>query len=135
MAFISSTQGGMCQGPADTCKVPASPSPIPTPFVNLAFCNQANPSSTSTKVTITCQPVLHQQSTITMSSGDEAGSAGGVVSGMIKGQVSYVNGSVKVLAEGKPVVWQGSSTLHNGSSANTSGSQSSPSQTKVLSNA
>jgi hypothetical protein len=117
----------------DVCQVPAPPAPpIPTPFPNTAQCKQVDPSTASSKVKIINMAVLHAQSKITMSSGDEAGSAGGVVSGMIKGEMKYTQSSQKVKVEGKPVVYLGCMTAHNGSNANApGGSQLAPSQTKV----
>lgn len=133
MPAISTREGGMCQAVPDTCKVPAPPAPpVPTPFPNIAFCNQANPSTCSRQVKIANQPVLTKQTLIPMSTGDEGGSAGGVVSGQIKGQVSYVQASQKVKVEGQPVVFHTCATAHNGPSANAQGGQQvTPSQTKV----
>jgi hypothetical protein len=70
---------------------------------------------------------------ISMSSGDEAGSAGGgVVSNSIKGTVTFKKGSSKVKLEGEKAVHLTSMTGHNGSNANMpSGVQVAPSQTKV----
>jgi hypothetical protein len=133
MPAISTREGGMCQVVPDTCKVPAPPAPpVPTPFPNMGFCNQANPATCSKHVKIANQPVLLKQSLIPMSAGDEAGVAGGVVSGQIKGQIAYVQASQKVKIEGQPVVFHTCATAHNGPSANAQGGkQVSPSQAKV----
>ncbi|MGZ3419909.1 MAG: PAAR-like domain-containing protein [Polyangiales bacterium] len=124
--------GGQCFAMPDTCKVPAPPAPpIPTPFPNMAMVAQAMPLST--KVMIENAQVVFETSKIPMSSGDEAGVAGGVVSGMIKGEVAFRTASSKVFAEGKKVVRLLSTTAHNGSSPNApSGMQIAPSQAKVL---
>ncbi|MCA9622314.1 MAG: DUF4150 domain-containing protein [Myxococcales bacterium] len=130
---VTTKQSGTCLGVPDTCKVPAAPSPIPTPFPNTAMCNQVDPSTASMKVKVDNMNVLHIQSKIPMSTGDEAGSAGGVVSGTIKGEVKYTSSSMKVKVEGKAVVYVGCMTAHNGSSANCpGGAQIAPSQTKVI---
>jgi len=138
MFGITTKQGGTCAttGPLDVCKTPAPPAPpIPTPYPNLAMCNQADPSSCSQKVKIGNQPVLTKDSKIPMSSGDEAGSAGGVVSGTIKGPMAYKTFSAKVKVEGANVARHLSATTHNGSSPNAPlGLQAAPSQTKVTVN-
>lgn len=118
----------------DTCLVPAPPAPpVPTPFPNIAQCTDANPGTCTMKVKVENMAVIVANSLITMSSGDEAGSAGGVVSGMIKGPATFKKGSVKVSMEGKPACTLLSLTAQNGASANApAGSQIAPSQAKVL---
>lgn len=67
------------------------------------------------------------------SQGDQAGSAGGVVSGKIMGQVKYTSGSTSVYIEGPPAVRLSSPTAHNGSPPNAPmGIQVVPSQNKVM---
>ena len=84
------------------------------------------------KVKICNQAVVTVQSKIPMSSGDEAGSAGGVMSGMIKGEVSFKQGSTKVKVEGNAPVMQLKTSGHNGTSANApAGVLTSCSQSKV----
>ncbi|MFO0617966.1 MAG: DUF4150 domain-containing protein [Polyangiaceae bacterium] len=125
----------MCttQGPTDTCKTPAPPAPpVPTPYPNIAMCNQANPGTCTKKVKINNQPALTKDTQIPMSSGDEAGAAGGVVSGMIKGPCAYKKFSAKVKFEGANAVHATCNTGQNGSSPNTVGLQAQPSQTKVM---
>jgi hypothetical protein len=134
MFGVTTLQGGLCQAFPDTCKTPAPPAPpVPIPYPNVAMCNQATPATCSQKVTVLNQPVLHQQSEIPMSSGDEAGAAGGVVSGQIKGPAAYRSASVKVKVEGKAVVFHTAMVGQNGKSANAPvGVQVAPSQTKVV---
>ncbi len=135
MMPASTKENGTCmtQGPTDVCKVPAPPAPpVPSPFPNIAMCNQANPGTCTKKVKINNQPVITKDTQIPMSSGDEAGVAGGLVSGMIKGPCTFKKFSSKVKFEGVSVVYNTCNTAHNGSSPNTVGMQSVPSQTKVL---
>lgn len=126
-------QGGNSLAFPDTCKTPTPAGPVPMPYPNTAALVQANPATCSRKVKILNQPVIVKQSAIPMTSGDEAGSAGGVVSGTIKGPAMPKQGSSKVKVEGKPVVFQTCAFGHNGSNANApAGVLLSPSQTKVL---
>ena len=128
----STKGGGMCQAIPDVCKVPAPPAPpIPTPFPNMGQLVQA--TGTSTKVKFFAAEVVTIKSKIPMSQGDEAGVAGGVVSGQNMGPITFKKGSAKVLVEGAAVVYQSAITAHNGNNANApAGMQQSPSQTKVL---
>jgi hypothetical protein len=131
----STKENGMCttQGPMDTCKTPAPPAPpVPMPYPNIAMCNQANPGTCTKKVKVNGQPAFTKDTQIPMSSGDEAGVAGGVVSGMIKGPCAYKKFSNKVKLEGANAVYNLCNTGHNGSSPNAVGMQAQPSQTKVL---
>ena len=131
--FPASTKaGGQLFGFPDVCKTPAPPlPPIPVPYPNFGMLNQAN--KTSTKVKIVSKDVVTLKSEIPQSMGDEAGAAGGIVSGMIKGPVKFTMGSLKVKIEGQPCIHLTSLSAHNGSNANMpAGSVIAPSQTKVL---
>jgi hypothetical protein len=67
------------------------------------------------------------------SSGDEAGTAGGVVSGVNMNQCQPRQSSQKVIAGGKKMVMLTAVTSHNGSNANMpAGVHTVPSQGKVL---
>jgi len=130
---IATTMNGMCNAMPDVCKTPAPPAPpIPLPYPNIAMLMQADPSSCSLKVKIVFMPAILLTTKVPMTSGDEAGSAGGVVSGTIKGPAMFTKGSMKVRIEGKPVVFQTCTTGHNGQAANAPmGIHDVPSQAKV----
>src|SRR5436309_2643727 len=132
MMPATSKGGGVVFAMPDVCKVPAPPAPpIPVPFPNTAQVPMA--LATSMKVKIMNMDAVVLNSKIPMSSGDEAGVAGGVVSGMNMGEVSFKLGSTKVKAEGKPLCVLTALTAHNGASANMpAGAQIAPSQAKVL---
>ena len=127
--------GGQCMGFPDVCKTPAPPAPfVPIPYPNIAMANQANGSTTSQKVKICGKNTCTTKTEISMSSGDEAGTAGGgMVSAKFKGPALYKKGSSKVSAEGTPIVHLTSMVaLNGGSNANMpAGTQVAPSQTKV----
>jgi hypothetical protein len=117
----------------DTCKTPTPAGPVPMPYPNTAMLMQANPATCTLKVKIMNQPALTKQSVIPMTSGDEAGSAGGVISGEIKGPAQFKKGSIKVKFEGQPAAFQTCPMGHNGTNANVpAGMHTAPSQTKVL---
>ena len=120
-------------GVPDVCLVPAPPAPpIPTPFPNIAQLPMG--VGAATKVLIVNMPALVQMSQIPMSSGDEAGVAGGVMSGMIMGPCTFKTASSKVFAGGQPVLMLTSMSAHNGMSPNlpAGGAIIAPSQAKVL---
>lgn len=130
--MASTTAGGTAAttGPIDTCKTPAAPSPVPTPYPNMAQVSQAR--QTTTKVKIGKKPVVTISSKISRSSGDEAGTLKGMISQTNMGPVSFKKASEKVKAQGKKVVYASCMTGHNGNNANApAGAQMAPSQTKV----
>lgn len=128
----STKQSGQCFAMPDVCLTPAPPAPpVPIPYPNMAMVNQAQ--KTSTKVKFANKPVVTKKSEISRSSGDEAGTNKGVMSGMNMGKVQYKKASSKVKIEGQPCVHLTSMSGHNGTSANSpAGAQIAPSQTKVI---
>jgi hypothetical protein len=104
--------------------------PPPIPYPNIASCGQA--SGTADKVKICGSSCITTASEIPVSSGDEPGVAGGMVSNVFKGPCSFPMGSGKVKAEGNAVVCLTKMTKHNGKTANTVGMQCVPCQVKVL---
>jgi hypothetical protein len=86
----------------DVCLTPAPPSsPIPIPYPNIAQLADASPVSDAGGKELLVGPsgdhVLLKDSTISSSSGDEAGSAGGVSSGVTGKECKLVQGSGTVL--------------------------------------
>lgn len=132
MLPAGSKAAGQCLGVPDVCKVPAPPAgPIPTPFPNTAM--MANATKTSTKVMLENKDAVVQGSEIPSSMGDQAGSAGGVVSSTVGDKVVLQLGSTKVKAEGKGMVFVSAVSAHNGANANMpAGLVAVPSQAKVL---
>lgn len=131
MLPASTKAGGQCMAFPNVCKTPSPAGPVPIPYPSIAMVNRA--SGTTTKVKVKGKPVVTKKSKISSSSGDEAGTAGGVVSSVNMNQVAYKKGSSKVKFEGQPVEHLGAMTGHNGSNPNhPAGNQIAPSQTDLL---
>ena len=132
--FPASTNGGgQCVIFPDVCKTPSPGGPVPIPYPNIAMLTQAKGSSLSKKVLILGKKTATTKTEISMSSGDEAGTVGGVISNRFKGPAKFKKGSSRVKAEGSPVVYHTSIIGQNGvSNANhPAGVQVAPSQTTV----
>jgi uncharacterized Zn-binding protein involved in type VI secretion len=134
MPFASTIGAGDCLGVPDVCKTPGPDGPESIPYSNAASLAMAHPATCSSKVFIVNQPAATIETVITMSSGDELGVDGGVVSDLVKGPCRFKIGSSVVMIEGNPAAYLGSTIGHNGvASANQPmGAQISPSQTVVI---
>jgi len=103
---------GMAQTQLDVCKTPAPPAPpVPVPYPNIAMSSDTADGSS----TVTCDgnPIMLKDSNFSMSSGDEAGSIGGVKSNVIKGQADPVNYYFDVKVEGKNVFRRSDPMMQN----------------------
>lgn len=130
---MTTTAGGLAINMPDTCLTPAPPAaPVPMPYPCMIDMTQANPGTCAMKVKVSGAPAMTLSSEVTMTSGMEAGVSGGVISGMIKGPARFTMGSMKVMVEGNPAVFQTNPIGGNGSNANSYGVQSVPSQVKVI---
>jgi uncharacterized Zn-binding protein involved in type VI secretion len=124
-------QGGqVMSSPPDVCQTPTPVGPIPTPYPNIALPATGMPPAK--KVMIKGSPALTKASKIMPTNGDQAGAAGGVVSGMIMGKAVFIMASMKVKFEGNPATYQGNMTQHN--KGNTIGQVALCAQTAVMIN-
>ncbi len=99
---VHKDSGGICMGFPDVCKTPAPPAgPIPIPYPNIAQSQDTSQGSTTVKMD--GNPVMLKGSVFSQSSGDEAGSAGGVVTSQTKGKAEFMLYSFDVQVEGKNV--------------------------------
>jgi uncharacterized Zn-binding protein involved in type VI secretion len=99
---------GICFAFPDVCLTPAPPSPpIPVPYPNIA--QLADATGTASNVTAGGKPVVIDGSTISQSTGDEAGSAHPTT----KGECKFTTFSATVKANGKGIVRLGDSTTQN----------------------
>lgn len=128
MMPASCKKGGQAMAFPDACKTPSPAGPVPIPYPNIVQVAQA--SKTAKKVKIKGKPACTKKSEVPRSNGDEAGTAGGVVSSCNMGKLQWIKGSSKVKFEGQPAVFAGGPTKHN--KGNAVGSQVAPSQTDVL---
>jgi hypothetical protein len=106
---------GICMAFPDVCNTPSGPSMVPVPYPNVA--QLADATGTASTVTAGGKAVIVKSSEIPTSSGDEAGSGGGVTSGTTKGKCTFTSASGTVFAEGTEVVRQFDSTDQNSGNA------------------
>lgn len=115
MGVSHAGSGAMSAVFPDVCKTPTPAGPVPIPYPNLA--ESSNLAQGSTTVTIEGNPVAVKDCNYSTSSGDEAGSAGGVVSGKIKGKAEFMLSSFDVKIDGKNACRMGDMMTHNDKNA------------------
>lgn len=104
----------------DVCKTPSPGGPVPIPYVNIA--NDSDLAKGAKKVKVEGKMPAIKGAELSMSSGDEAGSAGGgLVSSKIKGKLTWAMCSMDVKFEGQGVIRFLEICLHNGNNSNTGG--------------
>jgi hypothetical protein len=102
LTVVHKSSDGIVMFMPDVCKTPAPPAPpIPIPYPNIAMSQDTAGGSTTVKVD--GNPIMLQGSNFSKSSGDEAGSLGGVVSGLNKGKAEFISYAFDVQVEGKNV--------------------------------
>ena len=112
LSVVHQGSGGVTIAFPDVCKTPSPAGPIPIPYPNIA--QSTDTAQGSKKVKCDGNPVCLENSNFSMSTGDEAGNAGGgVVSNKIKGKAEFVNFSFDVKFEGKGVARALDLMLHN----------------------
>lgn len=125
--YATTVEAGQCLAASDVCRTPTPSGPIPVPYPNFALPTMAG--ATCTKVFVRGVPALNKASRIPMSSGDEPGTAGGVVSSRQMGPVTFAQGSLVVRLQGHPAVRLGDATRHN--DGNAAGAVLQPSQCQL----
>jgi hypothetical protein len=115
LTVVHKSSSGINQAFPDVCKTPAPPGPpLPIPYPNIAMSLHA--ADTATTVRADGNPIMLSTSKFAMSTGDEAGSLMGMVSGKVKGSANPQMYSMDVKAEGKNVFRQFDLMLQNGGS-------------------
>lgn len=112
LSVVHKSSNGVTIAFPDVCKTPSPAGPIPIPYPNIA--KSSDTAKGTKKVKCDGNSVCVKDSNFRMSTGDEAGSAGGgVASNKIKGKAEFVNVSFDVKFEGKGVARAFDLMLHN----------------------
>ncbi|NDC53244.1 MAG: DUF4150 domain-containing protein [Planctomycetia bacterium] len=146
MSFPASSNGPLGRSVAhnDVCNTPVTSTPgdgsadppaeMPVAYTNTALLQQATLPTLAQKVFIVGKHAATTNTEIWMSSGDEEGTGGGVVSGSVAGPCRIKTGSRKVFVEGHGAAYLGVMVGHN-NTANSNvpiGRQEHASQHKVF---
>ncbi|MEM9378332.1 MAG: DUF4150 domain-containing protein [Planctomycetota bacterium] len=111
LSVVHKSSNGVTIAFPDVCKTPTPAGPIPIPYPNIAM--SSDTAKGTKKVKCDGQSTCTKDSNFKMSTGDEAGSVGGVVSSKIKGKAEFVLFSMDVKFEGKNVTRAFDLMLHN----------------------
>ena len=111
LSVVHKSSSGTSIAFPDVCKTPSPAGPIPIPYPNIAM--SSDTASGTTKVKCDGESTCVKDSNFSTSTGDEAGSAGGVASGKTKGKAEFVLFSMDVQFEGKNVPRAFDIMLHN----------------------
>jgi hypothetical protein len=112
MSVVHKDSGGVTLAFPDVCKTPTPGGPVPIPYPNIA--KSSDTAQGTSTVSCDGNPTCVKDSNFMMSTGDEAGTAGGgVASNKIKGKAEFVNFSFDVTFEGKNVARAMDLMLHN----------------------
>lgn len=114
-SVVHKSSSGIAAAFPDVCKTPAPPAPfVPIPYPNIA--KSSDTSKGSKKVKMDGNPIMLKDSEFSMSTGDEAGSAGGgLITSKMKGPAKFIMYSFDVKVEGKNVPRQLDIMMHNAS--------------------
>ena len=109
---VHQSSGGMSPVFPDVCKTPAPPGPpVPIPYPNIGKSSDTSQGPTNVKTDGSMPMVKGAQ--YSMSSGDEPGSLGGVISGVFKSECEFMMYSFDVKFDGKNVCRMGDPLFHN----------------------
>lgn len=111
MGFAHKGSGGMSMVFPDVCKTPSPAGPIPIPYPNIGQASDTDQGSSSVKAD--GQMIMIKGAKYSKSSGDEAGTAGGVISGCNMGECEFMMYSFDTMIEGKNVCRMGDPLWHN----------------------
>lgn len=105
------TSNGMSVVFPDVCKTPTSAGPIPIPYPNIG--QSSDTTGGPTTVTADGSMPMVKGATYVKSSGDEAGTAGGVVSSKFQGACEFMLYSFDVTLDGQNACRLGDPLFHN----------------------
>lgn len=109
--------GGSAFAMPDVCKTPTPAGPVPIPYPNMAEWLMTNMATSALTVRANGFNVVKLGTKTMLSSGDEAGVVGGVVSNIIVGPGTVLGASVTVLVQGGGAGYLGSIVGQNGAGA------------------
>jgi hypothetical protein len=104
--------GGMSVVFPDVCKTPTNAGPVPIPYPNTG--KSSDTMLGPLTVTVDGQMPMTKGAQYIMSSGDEAGTLGGVMSSKFMGECEFMLYSFDVKFEGQNVCRLGDPLFHNG---------------------
>jgi hypothetical protein len=113
---ICPTQGIAFAFP-DVCQTPTPGGTVPVPYPNIAQLSSAQDVAEDLLLGPAGLNAVLRDSTVPTSSGDEAGTAGGVTSGSIMGECQVTGASATVLYGGRGIARFGDSTSQNDGNA------------------
>ncbi|MEM6989129.1 MAG: DUF4150 domain-containing protein [Myxococcota bacterium] len=113
--IVHQGSGGMSVVFPDVCNTPSGAGPIPVPYANIGQASDTA-GGPPTVTTDGCMPMTNGAE-YAKSSGDEAGAAGGLMSGRNMGPCEFLIYSFDVEFEGQGVCRLGDMLLHNGRNA------------------
>lgn len=108
---VHQTSGGLSTVFPDVCQTPTPAGPVPVPYPNVG--KAADTSAGPGSVRVDGSMPMVKDAKYRMTGGDEAGSAGGVVSGAIQGEVEFFMYSFDVKLEGRNACRLGDPLFHN----------------------
>jgi hypothetical protein len=109
---VHASSSGIASAFPDVCKTPSPAGPIPIPYPNIS--KSSDTSKGSSTVKMDGNPIMIKDSEFSMSTGDEAGSAGGnLMTNQIKGPAAFMMFSFDVKVDGKAVPRQLDIMMHN----------------------
>lgn len=126
--FANAMMGGMSLGFPDVCKTPVLGVPVPIPYPNIAMGPMGVPPVPN--VLFGGTPAHNLLTEVPLTQGDDVGVEGGLISQILMGPRSCIDGSFTVLVGGAPATRLTSVTLQNG--VNAPGVCLVPSQLAVL---
>jgi hypothetical protein len=110
--FAHKTSGGMSMVFPDVCKTPVpSAPPVPIPYPNIGKSSDTIAGTTTVKADGSM--VMVKGAKYMTSSGDEAGTLGGVISSTFKQECEFLMYSFNVMLDGKNVCRLGDPLWHN----------------------
>ena len=102
MSVAHKQSNGICMSmPPDVCKTPSPAGPIPIPYPNISMSSSLSDGTTTVKAD--GAEIAVKDSKYAQSNGDNAGSAGGVVSSSFMKEAEWILYSFDVKLDGKNV--------------------------------